>query len=283
MPTPRPLTESIVSSLLPPRAAATHKKKAVVLLVAGSSQYLGAALLCARGAYRAGAGLVRLVLPEPLAPWAMQSLPELVVHGLGPGPLGLDQAAAIQALASDAQAIAVGPGLGRDPGTQKLVARLWRSLPQPAVFDADALFALDMDQAPGGPRVLTPHEGELKKLLGPEALAQGRQEAALNLARRGRCVGLLKGPETLVATAEGALSVNTTGSPVLATAGTGDVLAGAIAGLLAQGAKPYDAACLGAWIHGRAGDLWAGRHGQRGLLAGDLADGLPDALKSIGA
>ena len=269
---------------LPARPIHIHKKQAVVLLVAGCAQYLGAALLCARGTYRSGAGLVRLALPTPLANTAMAAFPEIVVHGMGYGAsLTLEQANAIEALALGAHAVVVGPGLGRDWGTQALVQWLWEHLSQPAVFDADALVHLDFSKTPGGPRVLTPHEGELIKLLGADALAKGRPAAARKLAAASRSIALLKGNATLVASPDGTLSVNTTGTAVLATAGTGDVLSGAIAALIAQGAGTYDAACLGAWAHGWAGEKWAKEHAGRGLLASDLADLLPTALAQAGA
>lgn len=281
---PRLLNAALLAPLLPARAKDMHKKQAVVFLIAGSAQYLGAAILCARGAYRAGASLVRLALPESLADAAMSALPEMVVHRLAAGPwLSLDQSKVLQALAKDAHAVVVGPGLGRHPETLALVRQLWQDLPQPCVFDADALAALDLAQAPGGPRVLTPHEGELKLILGPSSLDAGRPAAARTLAQRAHGVALLKGPGTLIALPDGTLSENPSGSSVLATAGSGDVLSGAIAALMAQGAEPYDAACLGAWIHGTAGQAWAAEHADRGLLASDLADRLPDALKQLAA
>ncbi|HXC64361.1 MAG TPA: NAD(P)H-hydrate dehydratase [bacterium] len=262
---------------LPVRAPDAHKRKAVLLLVAGSTQYLGAALLCARAAYRSGAGMVRLALPAALAQAAMQALPEAVVHGLVAQPL--DQ---LMELAGGANAAVVGPGLGRSEETRALVAALWSALPVPAVFDADALHGL-RPAAHAAPRIMTPHEGEFIGLMGPTGLDAGRPAAALALARSFQAVALLKGPGTLVARPDGALSINTSGSSVLASAGTGDVLSGLIGALLAQGAEAYDAARLGAWIHGRAGDRWAAANAGRGLLAGDLADGLPAVLHEIGA
>lgn len=273
-----------VLGILPPRDPAMHKKKAEVLLIAGSREYLGAALLCARGAYRCGAGLVKLALPEALAPFAMAALPEAVVVGFSAdGALSDIHLEALLALAADANAVVVGPGLGRRTGTLALVQELWRRLPMPAVFDADALASLDVDDAPGGERVLTPHEGELKGLQGPQALQAGRVAAVRALARRSGAVTLLKGPATLVAQPDGGLTVNGSGNASLATAGSGDVLSGAIAALLAQGANGLDAAALGAWAHGEAAEAWCEDNADRGLLASDLADLLPRALASAGA
>lgn len=281
---PRPLTLEILRPMLPKRPVDLHKKQASVLVVAGSAQYLGAALLCARSAYRSGASLVRLALPAPLAVAAMAALPEMVVVGLGTGPsLAQDAAAEILALAAQSQAVAVGPGLGREPGTQALVRQLWQALPQAALFDADAVAAVDVAVAPGGPRVLTPHEGELKLLLGPQALEPGRNAAARTLAARSHSVGLLKGPGTLIADPHGTLNIETQGSAVLASAGSGDVLSGLISALMAQGAAPYDAACLGAWVHAQAGQRWAAKNAGRGLLASDLIDEIPSVLAQLGA
>ncbi|HTB21524.1 MAG TPA: NAD(P)H-hydrate dehydratase [bacterium] len=264
------------------RPAAYHKKRAELLVVAGSTEYLGAALLCARGAYRCGAGLVRLALPQALAPFAQSALPEAVVHGLPcVGAPGTDELQALLDLAQLAGAVVVGPGLGRRPETQGLVRELWARIARPAVFDADALNALELGRAPGGPRILTPHEGELKAMRGAGALDKGRPAAARALAAAASAVVLLKGPASLCAGPDGTLSVNSEGSSVLATAGTGDVLSGAIGALLCQGTAPFPAAALGAWLHGRASALWAGRHGGRGMLASDLADALPDALARI--
>jgi hydroxyethylthiazole kinase-like uncharacterized protein yjeF len=264
---------------LPPRQPNAHKKQARVLIVAGSTEYLGAALLCARAAYRAGAGLVRLALPQALATAAAGVL-------LGsPGEGALDRAAlpGLLAAAADSDALVVGPGLGRRPGTQALVRALWAQASVTALFDADALHALDLGQAPGGSRVLTPHEGELKALLGPGALADGRPAAARALAAAARAIALLKGPGTLVAEPAGRLCINGTGSSVLASAGTGDVLSGLIGALLAQGAPAFEAAALGAWLHGAAGDAWARDNAGRGLLASDLIERLPQALALAGA
>lgn len=271
-------------AVLPPRTPDAHKHQARVLVVAGSRDYLGAALLCVRAAYRSGAGYVQLALPQDLALAAMAALPEAVVLALPcEGRAEEAQSGQLLELASLARAAVVGPGLGRTPGALALARRLWLGLPCPAVFDADALVALEPGPVPIHGRVLTPHEGELKALLGPDSLNRGREAAALALARGFGAVGLLKGPGTLVASAEGRLTRCLSGGPVLATAGSGDVLAGLIAGLLAQGAGIHEAAALGAWVHGRAGELWAAGHAGRGLLASDLADHIPRALKEAGA
>lgn len=269
---------------LPARAVDAHKRQAELLIIAGSSEYLGAALLCARAAYRSGAGLVRLALPQSLAQAAVTALPEAVVVALpAQDALGVDNFEALAKLAQSAKAVVVGPGLGRQPATLALVAQLWEYLPQATVFDADALFALPLAKPSAGPRVLTPHEGELEQMLGADALKDGRQAAARALAVAGHCVALLKGPASLVAGPEGAMTVNNTGNAALASAGTGDVLSGLIGALLAQGADAFAAAGLGAWAHGLAADRWVEKNAGRGLLASDLVEGLPAALAEAGA
>lgn len=269
---------------LRPRPEDFHKRKAVVLALAGSKAYLGAALLCARAAYRAGAGLVRLVLPEALTPYAQAALPEAVIYGL-PVPEAVDVACqdAVLELAKEAHAALVGPGLGRAEGTAELVRRLWRDLELPALFDADALRALRPGAEARGPRVLTPHEGELRAMLGPRSLDKGRVAAVSSLAFTYKATALLKGPDTLIARPDGSLSRNTGASRVLATAGSGDALAGLVAALLAQGYEPYEAARLGAWIHGRAASSWSEDHADadRGMLASDLAERFPEILGGL--
>lgn len=269
---------------LPPRGIGAHKHKAELLVIAGSQRYLGAGLLCARSAYRSGAGMVRWALPQSLAIPAVAALPEAVIEALVAED-GLDERHldALLALCGSCHAVVLGPGLGRSPGVQALVRALWRRVTLPMLVDADALHALDLAVMPGGERVLTPHEGELKAMQGPDALEQGRVAAVLALARRSHAVALLKGPGTLSAAPDGRLRINQSGGPVLATAGSGDVLAGLIGALLAQRAETFDAAALGAWLHGRAADLWSERNAGRGLLASDLADLIPIALAEAGA
>jgi NAD(P)H-hydrate epimerase len=268
---------------LRPRPRSTHKRRAEVLVVAGSREYLGAALLCARAAYRGGGGLVRLLLPEALAPFAQTALPEGVVVGLpAEAALGEEHADAVERLSRTAHAAVVGPGLGRRAETGELVRRLWRTLPIPAVFDADALFFLaSAPDAKVAARILTPHQGECERLLGAFAEGKGAPERVRRLARQTGAVALLKGPSTLVGDPEGGLSVHALGTRALATAGTGDVLAGLVGALLAQGHAPLDAARLGAHLHGAASRKWSAVNGMRGLLASELADLLPAAIRDL--
>jgi hydroxyethylthiazole kinase-like uncharacterized protein yjeF len=271
---------------LPQRPVDVHKRKAMVFVLAGSTQYFGAALLSARAAYRGGAGYVRLAVPAVLRSAVQAALPEAVVLGYPGAAAAPKQMALVLQAASDCGSVLIGPGLGRASGTQALVRALWHRLKQPAVFDADALFALArLARAQGGlklagaARVLTPHDGEMRHLLGGQGpLAADRVSLARSFAQAQGVTLLLKGPQTLCASADGSVFRNTSGHRALATAGTGDVLAGLLVALLAQGAPPFEAAALAAWAHGKAAQAWAQANGDRGLLASDLIERIPAVL-----
>lgn len=239
-------------------------------IVAGSERMAGAAVLCALGALRSGVGLVTLFTTADAVP-RLGSLPPTVMLRVGPVVDALHEAAGYQA-------VAVGPGLGGgrplEPAVRNGLDELWRGR-TPVVFDADAL--LPFDGHAGANVVRTPHPGEAGRLLGRTAadVEQDRFGAARDLARQGG-VALLKGRHTLIAQGE-RLSVNVTGGPALATAGSGDVLTGVIGGLLARGLSAFDAARVGACVHGRAGEL-AGRGGRDGQTAEDINHHIPDAL-----
>jgi ADP-dependent NAD(P)H-hydrate dehydratase len=266
------LPERKIPADLPPlpsrRRDSTKYDHGRVVVVAGSRGMAGAAALASMATLRSGAGLVEAVVPISIQATVAGFDPCVMTAGMAEDDAGRFAAAAlpmIQERCLKADAVAVGPGLGRSDALVEIVAELWRTLPVPVVLDADGLWALShlgqqarADHA--GPRVLTPHAGELQRLLGEEpsrAAAADRvtlEEAATALARDTGCVVVLKGPGTLVT--DGARQLhNETGNPGMATAGTGDVLTGVIAALLAQGMKPFDAARLGAWVHGAAGDV----------------------------
>ncbi len=254
-----------IVDLLPERRPQGHKWSAAVLVVAGSPGMTGAAELCARAAYRAGAGMVRLGVP-----------------GGDRGALAASEAVGIElpaaGWAEDAltggdrcRAVVVGPGLGRAPGAGDEVRRLISGSPVPVVVDADGLTALGrIDLHPlvaTAPVVLTPHDGEYERLTGVPP-GPDRVEAARRLAAASGVVVLVKGPTTAVADPSGRVLLATAGNPALASAGTGDVLSGVIAAFLARGVPALEAAALAAHVHGRAGAL-----GHRsGLVAGDLPD-----------
>jgi NAD(P)H-hydrate epimerase len=184
-----------------------------------------------------------------------------------------------------ATAVAIGPGLGRSATLTKLVGQLYATVRQPMVVDADALNALaelgDAIQQPAGPRILTPHPGEFARLsddpIGDES---ERIAAAAKLAKRMRAIVVLKGHRTVVADGRDHY-VNETGNPGMATGGTGDVLTGVITGLLCLGSDPFDAARLGVYVHGLAGDLAATEVGQTSLTASDLVEQLSDAWSGV--
>ena len=273
---------------LPPRAPQGSKRDhGRVVVVGGAAGMAGAPALAAMAALKSGAGLVELLVPESVAPVAASFDPCVMTRGLPAEAEGGFAAAAAEALAARlaaADAAVVGPGIGRTAAVRDIVLRLWRDIPGPVVFDADALWALSpadrgrmRDHA--GPRVLTPHAGELARLLGrdPAAVADADrpalEEAAAALAAEIDAVVVFKGAGTLVIAPE-RQARNDTGNPGMATAGTGDVLAGVIAALLGQGLAPFDAARLGAWVHGRAGDAAASDLGQVSMTARDLLDRL---------
>jgi ADP-dependent NAD(P)H-hydrate dehydratase / NAD(P)H-hydrate epimerase len=250
-----------------------------VLVVGGSRGFTGAPCLSALAAMRADAGYVTVAAPESTLPVFEQRLLEAVKRPL-PDEAGLvaeGSAHVVIELAAKASALALGPGLGRGRGPHELVQRVLAEIELPIVVDADALFGLEpADWA--GPRVLTPHEGELARLLGrtSEEIAAHRIASVREATDRFGCVVLLKGPDTLVAAPDRGLIVCALGLPSLATAGTGDVLTGIVSAFLAKGMDPQLAAAAGAVAQQRAS---VEAQQRSGLVAGDLIDALPRVLK----
>jgi NAD(P)H-hydrate epimerase len=273
-----------VTSLLPPRPRNAHKWQSALAVVAGSPGMTGAAGLCARAAYRSGAGMVRLGIPGgdladlPVSEAVGALLP---VTGWASDALGMSERC---------RALVVGPGLGRAAATVADVRDVVARAAVPIVVDADGLYALGVGDeigdvvgagaTAGAPQgraaVLTPHDGEFARLAGA-APGPDRIAAAGALARGCGAVVLLKGPTTVVADPGGDVLLATAGSARLATAGTGDVLSGAIGAFIARGVEPHPAAALAAHVHGRAAELGA----PEGLVAGDLADLLATWLSGI--
>ncbi len=275
-------TSADLAPLLPWRDNDSHKRSlGVTLIIAGSQSYAGAAALAARAAYRSGLGLVRAYVPKSVLGPLQSLVPECVAKaGYDEQILSEADLASLIEWALDCQSLVLGPGLGREPGTQALVKALWAQVKQPILVDADALFALAQGPwvKPAGPRLLTPHDGELARFLKPELTASfkaDRLEAARQWARQSQVCWLLKGPGSLVASPEGQLSVNSTGGPELASAGTGDVLAGLAGALLAMGLEPWDAGRLAAHWQGLAAESLLRLGIGQGLTATDLADNLP--------
>jgi hydroxyethylthiazole kinase-like uncharacterized protein yjeF len=259
-----------VCPLIPPRLATTHKGTYGHLLVAGGSEGMaGAPALAARGAHRAGAGLVTVA-----ADAGVRSL----VHALSPETTTLPPDGDV----SGFSALAVGPGLGRSEEARTRLGRL-AELPLPAVFDADALNLAGDARAFASrraPTLLTPHPGEAGRLLGVDAAAVNadRIGAARRIASLANAVVILKGFRSVVAEPAGRAALVLAGNAGMATGGTGDVLTGICGALLARGLGAWDAATGGAWIHGSAGDLAAEAAGEESLVASDLIASLPGAF-----
>jgi NAD(P)H-hydrate epimerase len=249
-----------------------------VLVVGGSRGLTGAPSLSALAAMRADAGYVTVAAPESTLPVFEQRLLEAVKRPLPDedGRVGAGAADVVLELAAKATAVALGPGLGRGGGPRELVRRLTAEVELPMVVDADALFELEPGDWPA-PRVLTPHEGELARLLGRESkeIAAHRVSSVREAADRFGCVVLLKGPDTLVAAPGRGLLVVSLGLPSLATAGTGDVLTGIVAAFLAKGMEPQLAAAAAAAAQQRASVEATQR---AGLVASDLIEALPRVL-----
>ncbi len=286
------LEKDNVVSLLPSRPVAGHKGTFGHLLVlAGSVGKTGAALLTAEGALRSGVGLVTLGVPKNLNPIFETSLLEAMsvpLEDSGNGCLSIADLGIIQAQLEGKKAVALGPGIGTEPETAELVAVLYKEIKLPMVVDADGLNIL-ADQAvllqqAGGPRVLTPHPGEMARLLGisVKEVQARRIPVAQDFARIIGAVVVLKGAATIVADPDGRVAVNSTGNGGMAVGGMGDVLTGIIGGFIAQGLGVFEAACLGVWAHGKAGDRLQEIDGiECGFLASELAGEIPAVLAEM--
>jgi hydroxyethylthiazole kinase-like uncharacterized protein yjeF len=289
------LTQGWVAKRLPPRPPRAHKGTfGRLLIVAGSLEYAGAALLTGLGAIRAGVGLACLATPEAVGTRLLGLVPELTAMLLVEEAPGLTAPAGWRRLATEApayEALVIGPGLGRQPATLRRARNFIGELSHPAVVDADALMALAEVQRwwlpIHAPLVLTPHPGEFARLV---RLPEGeklsdddtqRAEAAQQAAARWGQVVVLKGAHTVIASPDGDLLRSDIATPALATAGSGDVLAGAIGAFLAAGLAPFDAAGCGVAVHGAAGLLAEDRIGRAGVVARDIANLLPNAMEQL--
>ena len=283
-------TAAEVRDMLPARPPGAHKGDfGRVAIVAGSRGRTGAAILAARGALRGGAGLVTVFCPSSLEPIIVAALPEAMTPGLPERAGALDSAAGrvvVPRLAGFDAAV-VGPGLGTARETVASIEEILSGAALPMVLDADGLNAFagraGVLAAARGRIVATPHPGEAGRLLGCTAseVQAKRLESARELARlTGGCV-LLKGEGSLTADPEGRVVVNSSGTPLLATAGSGDVLSGLIGALLASGLTPPNAAAASAWLHGAAGERLERTLGDAGLLAHEVADALPMVRREL--
>jgi ADP-dependent NAD(P)H-hydrate dehydratase / NAD(P)H-hydrate epimerase len=281
------LTADGVAELVVPKSALDHKRSVgTVLVVGGSRGMTGAAHMAAFSALRAGAGLVHAALPQG-AGGEKPFLEVITVEVPGEdGQFTLEAKAALAEQAAGLKAVAVGPGLGRGDGARLLVRELLQ-LDRPLLLDADGLYALgDKLELLAGrhlPTVITPHEGELGRLIGRPAdeVAAQRLECARSAAKRADATVVLKGEATIVADPSGRAYVVPTGNPGLATPGTGDVLTGVIVAQLAKGMSATEAACLGAFLHGFAADLAAQQVGTEGMVASDVIESLPAAVERL--
>ena len=282
---------SDVAERLPPRPLESHKADfGRLAVIAGSRGKGGAAILAARGALRAGAGLVTIFCPESLASLSVSALPEAMTEPLPEerGSIAEAAAPAVHRALRSFDAAIVGPGLGTSAGTVAFLERLLAGTRLPLVLDADALNAFagrpSRLRRPGPARtVLTPHPGEAGRLLGrPSRRIQAdRLGAAIQLARTTGSIVLLKGARTLVAEPGGRVVANPTGTPLLAAAGSGDVLAGILGAFLAGGLAPKEAAMCAAWLHGAAAEALEPRLGDAGLLSHEIADAVPGVRRRL--
>ncbi len=290
------LDAAAVRGVLAPREASTHKGTyGHLLAVAGSKGKAGAAVLVARAALRSGVGLVTAATPASTLPVVAAQQAEVMTEPLeetASGAVAATAAERVLALLDTRDALALGPGLGTEEAAREMVLAVLARRARPAVVDADALNVL---AASGGealraagsssaPWVLTPHPGEAARLLGAtvKAIQSDRLTAARRLAELSGAVVVLKGHRTVIAAPGGRASINSSGNPGMATAGSGDVLTGIVGALLARGLDPLEASRVAVFAHGDAGDRAAARRGQEGMIAADLLEELPAALVAIG-
>jgi len=266
------------------------------LLIAGSMGFAGAASLCALGAVRSGAGLVTLCVPKSLIDIVMTRAPETAMTRAfaqtAGGSFSAEAIDALLAAGEKADAIGLGSGISIDAGTRELVVRFLKDCSSPVVIDADALNALallsdrgsSLMRARQAPAIMTPHPGEMGRLLGCDAseVQNDRIGAVRAAVDQYRCVVLLKGARTLIAASDGKLAINETGNAGMASGGSGDLLTGVATTLMAQLRDPWRAAVAAAYIHGLAGDLATQDIGKAGLLATDVAGYLPAAIRQCG-
>lgn len=287
----RVVTPKGLKGSLPPRSPDAHKGHfGHVLVIAGSAGKTGAAAMASEAALRVGAGLVTLGLPKSLNLAMEARLTEVMTMPLPDDnwqSISLDAWDVIASACQGMTCMAVGPGLSTKGETPELVRRIVRSVPLPMVVDADGLNALaghlEVLRGAGAPRILTPHPGEMARLLGCSVrqIQEARIGSARTLATETGAWVVLKGAGTVLVDPMGSVELVPTGNPAMASAGMGDILTGILAGLLAQGLPPLDAMRLGAFLHGLVADEWVEKNGGRGLMATDLLPAIPNALDRI--
>jgi hydroxyethylthiazole kinase-like uncharacterized protein yjeF len=280
-----------VAPLVPRRAPESHKGTCGhVLVIAGSRGRTGAALLATHAACRTGAGLTTLAGPASLNAVFSSGIPEAMTAAIPDtdGLINFDESR-LRTLVQGKNAVIVGPGIGTHPDAEQMVRFLLTEMDLPMVVDADALTCVarhpGMLRTARARAVLTPHPGEMARLLGQETAAvQGdRVGTARRFAEEHRCVLLLKGARSIVAQPDGCVWINPTGNPGMASGGMGDALSGILGSLLAQGLPVPEAACLGVYLHGEVADHVVAARGPIGLLASDVIDGVPAGLARLRA
>ncbi|MFO0909781.1 MAG: NAD(P)H-hydrate dehydratase [Isosphaeraceae bacterium] len=277
---------------LPRRRPESHKGQyGRVLVIAGGRGMAGAAALCGAAALRSGAGLVKIACSAEVQPTVASFEPSYMTYPLECDGEGLVRFApariVLERLVAEADVVALGPGLGRSEDIERLVRWVVETVDRPTVIDADALTVLAGQTGLLGkstrPMVLTPHPGEFARLTGTstDSVQANRTDAAAKLAQSAPGLTVvLKGHGTVV-TDGTRVYVNETGNPGMATGGSGDVLTGVIASLLGQKVPAFEAAQLGVYIHGLAGDIARDQNGEIGLIAGDIVDALADAWSNL--
>ena len=281
-----------LSCRLPARRPDTHKGDyGKILVVGGSPGLTGAAVMTCESALASGAGMVTAGVPASLNGIFETKMTEAMTRPLpdkGSGALQLEALdEVVTLLETDMDVLALGPGLGRDPGTREFVLKLAGQVKKPVVIDADGLNAFESQTAAlaalEGPAVITPHPGEMARLSGLDVNSIRRSpiQVARDFAAEHALVVVLKGAPSIVAEPSGRAILNPTGSAALAKAGSGDILTGILAGLLAQGLEAFDAAFCACYLHGLAGDISVSRRGERSVVAGDLLAAIPQALLAV--
>lgn len=275
--------------LFRPRSPGAHKGDfGHVMVVAGSVGKTGAAAMAGIAALRSGAGLVTVASAASAVPLIAAARMELMTEALAQTEYGAIAARAyaqVEALSQRKSIVALGPGIGTQPETVSFVKTMYDRMPLPLILDADALNAIPGPFIrPGGPRILTPHPGEMARLCSctTEQVQADRISIARNYAVHRGVTVVLKGQRTVMAFPDGRVWVNPTGTPAMATAGTGDILTGLIAGMMGQFPNDADFAIAAAvWLHGRAGELGASKLGEKSLIASDLLTFLPEAIGEL--
>lgn len=272
------ITRELVGQWLPRRRADGHKGTfGKVYVYGGAVGYTGAPVYAGEAAVRTGSGLVFVGVPGEVYPIVAARCGVAMAH---PTP---ESCEALLSRISACDAACIGPGLGREKKTEENVLALMEQLTIPVVLDADGINAvsthIDVLTNRSSPTVVTPHEGEFLRLGGE--LSLGREEAARRFAQRYGCVLVLKGPGTIVASPDGRMLENTTGNCGMAKGGSGDVLAGMILSLLGQGVSAFEAAAMGVWLHGRAGDLCARALTEYAMTPLDMIEALPEVFGEL--